>query len=267
MTIRPEQPQTIGGVLDTTFQLYKKSIGKVWLLCLIGAIGGALPSLYMAMTGAGTPSNPTAVLAMIGSPGWWGMYVIAMLLSLWTMAACYRMQEAIGTDSPMTLAGALTSSASRLPILFLTMILFGIAVTVGMLLLVIPGLILMVSLLLCFTLVVLEDKGPVDSLTGSHRLIWGNWWRTTAILTVGFAIAIVLYVAIGLVIGIVIPIVGIGSTNPLLFGMITGLVVGVLAALLLTPFYIALLLAVYWDLKLRKEGGDLAARVGALGTA
>ena len=33
------------------------------------------------------------------------------------------------------------------------------------------------------------------------------------------------------------------------------------------PFFSAMLIAVYWDLKLRKEGGDLAARVGALNAA
>ena len=40
-----------------------------------------------------------------------------------------------------------------------------------------------------------------------------------------------------------------------------------LSNLLVMPFYVAMLIAVYWDLKLRKEGGDLAARVGALSAA
>jgi hypothetical protein len=35
----------------------------------------------------------------------------------------------------------------------------------------------------------------------------------------------------------------------------------------MAPFYIGLFLAIYWDLKLRKEGGDLAARVGSLNPA
>jgi hypothetical protein len=37
--------------------------------------------------------------------------------------------------------------------------------------------------------------------------------------------------------------------------------------IVLSPFYCALILAIYYDLKVRKEGGDLAARVGALNTA
>ena len=45
------------------------------------------------------------------------------------------------------------------------------------------------------------------------------------------------------------------------------LLIVVFMSLLLTPFYISLGIAIYWDLKLRKDGGDLAARVGALNPA
>ena len=48
---------------------------------------------------------------------------------------------------------------------------------------------------------------------------------------------------------------------------VSGLLIGVLMNLLMTPFYISLAVAIYWDLKLRKDGGDLAARVGALNPA
>ena len=53
----------------------------------------------------------------------------------------------------------------------------------------------------------------------------------------------------------------------MLIATIIGGVVGILGTLVVTPFYAAMIMALYWDLKLRKEGGDLAARVGALGTA
>jgi hypothetical protein len=60
---------------------------------------------------------------------------------------------------------------------------------------------------------------------------------------------------------------GAGAENVLLISLISGLLIGVLMSLLLTPFYISLAVAIYWDLKLRKDGGDLAARVGALNPA
>jgi hypothetical protein len=149
-------------------------------------------------------------------------------------------------------------------LLVLTVLLV-LAIGIGCVLLLIPGLILMVSLMLSWNLAVLEKKGPVAALTGSHNLVWGNWWRTAAILTVGFIIVFVLYMAAGLVMGVVAGVLG--HNDPLFATMVSGLLVGVLMSLVVTPFYVAMMIAIYWDLKLRKEGGDLAARVGALGTA
>jgi len=267
MAIQPAQPQTIGGVLDTTFQLYKLSIGKVWTLCLIGALAGTLPSIYMITKGGTNPADPLAALSMMSSPGYWLTNLAAVILSLWSMGALYLKIDAIGTDREMGLGESLQTSLGRVPLLFLMSILFGIAVLVGLVLLIVPGLILMVSLILCFNLMMLEGRGPFEALTGSHKLVWGDWWRTAAILTVGFIIVMVIYMAVGLVLGVAIPLIGVGSDDPLTFALISGILIGTLASLVLTPFYIAMLVATYWDLKLRKEGGDLVARVGALGTA
>lgn len=266
MAIRPAQPQTIGGVLDTTFALYKASIGKVWLLCLIGALGGALPSLYLVFSG-GIVGDPAATLAMFSSPGYWLTNLATILISLWSMAAVYLKIHAVGTDVELSLGEALMTGLRRAPLLFLTGVLFGIALVIGMILLVVPGLILMVSLALCFNLVLFEGKGAIAALTGSHHLVWGNWWRTCAVLAVGFIVVIVIYFAVGLVLGVAIPLAGVGSTDPLMFSLVSSVLIGILASLVLTPFYVSMAISLYWDLKMRKEGGDLAARVGALGAA
>lgn len=268
MAIQPAQPQTIGGVLDTTFQLFKASVGKVWILCLIGGLAGAIPTVYLLTQGIlANPADPAAALGLFARPGYWLANIATIILSLWSMGALYLKINAIGTDADLGLGEALQVSLRKTPLLFLTVILFAIVLGIGLVLLLIPGLILMISLALCFNLVLLEDKGPVASLSGSHNLVWGNWWRTLAILIVGFVIVFVIYIAIGLVLGVAVPLLGMGSDDPLAFTMIASALVGVLGSLILTPFYIAMVVAVYWDLKLRKEGGDLAARVGALGTA
>ncbi len=267
MAIQPAQPQTIGGVLDTTFQLFKASIGKVWILCLISAIAGTLPSIYMMTKGGANPADPLATLSMMSSSGYWLTTLAAIILSLWSMGALYLKINAVGTDSEMSLGEALQAALGKVPLLFLMSILFAIVVAIGLVLLLVPGIILMVSLILCFNLMMLEGRGPVASLTGSHGLVWGDWWRTLAILSVGAIIVMVIYFALVLVLGVAIPLIGLRSSDPFMFAMVSGILVGVLASLVLTPFYISMLVAVYWDLKLRKEGGDLAARVGALGTA
>jgi hypothetical protein len=270
MALQPAQPQSIGGVLDTTFQLYKASVVKMIPLSLLLALAGSPSSIYVFMQGGAANANdPLAMLAIFRSPGYWlalGATYIGIMLGVG--AASVKM-AAIANDSDASIGTALQRALLRLPALVLSLVLYFIAVTIGSLLLLVPGIILSVSLLLFVGTSMFDNKGPVDALTASHRLVWGNWWRTTAILAVGFVILLVLYMVALTLIGVVTPVVVMGGAteNLALVGLVSGMVIGLLVSLLMTPFYIAMFLAIYWDLKLRKEGGDLAARVGALNPA
>jgi hypothetical protein len=267
MAIQPTQPQSIGGVLDISFQLFKASFVKVLPFSVLLAIGGALPSIYMMVNGTSAAADPLAMLSAVQSPQYWLWNLASVLISLVGMGAVYLQMNAVGTDTELSFGAALQGALSRAPILFLTMILFIVALTIGLVLLIIPGLILMVSLLLSFNLVMIERAGPIAALTGSHQLVWGNWWRTMIILTVGFILLVVIYMAIGMILGLVTPLIASQSADPFFFAMLSSVIIASLATFIVTPYYGALAIAIYWDLKLRKEGGDLAARVGALGTA
>jgi hypothetical protein len=271
MSIQPAQPQSIGGVLDTTFQLYKASVVKMIPLSLLMVIAGSPSSIYVfTQGGAGNPADPFAVLTLMREPNYWLAALAGLIGSMWMMSAGYLKIAAIGTGEDLGVGAALQKALIRLPVVLLMLLLFSIALTIGFVLLIVPCLILMVSLALCFNPALLENKGPFESLSESHRLVWGNWWRTAAILTVGFIVVIVIYMVAGLIIGIFTPLMvlgGGGTENILLITLISSLLVGVLMSLLVTPFYISLAITIYWDLKLRKDGGDLAARVGALNPA
>lgn len=269
MSIQPAQPQSIGGVLDTTFQLYKASVVKLIPLSLLMALAGSPPSIYMVTSGGGNLQDPFTMLAMMRSSGYLLAAAVSWVATLWMMSAAYLKVAAIGAGSDLGLATALQEALTRLPRILLVTILFGIALVLGTLLLIIPAIILLVSLSLCFATALLADKGAVAALTESHRLVWGNWWRTLVILTVGIIVVSVIYMAVGFVFGAVTPLLVLGGDvdTALLVAIISTLLIGVAASLVITPFYIAMLLAIYWDLKLRKDGGDLAARVGALNPA
>ena len=88
------------------------------------------------------------------------------------LSASYLKIGAIGTGGDLGLGAALQQALTRLPVVIVMMIMFDVRVLLGFILLVIPCLILMVSLALCFNLALLENKGPIDALTESHRLVW-----------------------------------------------------------------------------------------------
>lgn len=269
MAIQPTQPQGIGGVLDTAFQLYKATLGAVWPISLLLAVVGMPPTLYVLFSGAPLPdldSDEFDLLTALGSndPISSAIGLVCGILTMWVLGALYLKQRAGGVDEELSMGDALKAAGAKLAPVLGSTVLFVIALVVGLILLVIPGLILMVSLMLYMQLVLFDDKGPVEALTSSHKLIWGNWWRSTAILSVAFILVLVIFMAVGVVSAVAAPFLGIAIEDFVVIALVGELVFNALFNLLFMPFLSAVMIALYWDLKLRKEGGDLAARVNAL---
>lgn len=271
MAFKPSQPQSIGGVLDIGFQVYKTSVAQIWPICILIAIGTLAPSLYMLFkVGSFAQSAPTEALAYMKQlfldPVYWLCYLLSMAISSWAMGAIYLKQDAIASGTDLTLGQALALALRRTPSLVLAAILFMIAVAIGCVLLLIPGLILMVSLMLFGAVVTLEARGPAGGLMRSHKLVWGHWWRTTAVLTVAFIIVVVIYAAIGFVVALILPFAA-RNLDPLVFSLINSTVLNVVIQVLVLPFFLGLMLSLYWDLRLRRDGGDLSDRLNALNPA
>lgn len=251
---KPTSPQSIGQVLDGTFRLTAASFRHTWLLALLAGLSSYAASAYQFSKG-GTPME--AMLAPQDAT-YWTLYAAGVVLSILFFAAIYLRVDTVAGGTAGQ-GGAVSGALRRLPLLIVLSILTVIAIACGMVLLVIPGIILAVSLVASMPIFLLEDKGPVDSLTSSHRLVWGNWWRTFIILVVAFIIAVVLYFVFGFVAALIGPLLTGGDA--VLGAMVTLAIVLALLGIVITPFFVSLVLNIYWDLKLRKEGGDLAARV------
>lgn len=268
MAIQPTQPQGIGGVLDTAFQLYKSTLAVVWPIALLMTVLSLAPLAYLVATGI-PAFDPAATT--VPDPSIFTNILLAVLISLipstWGMGAILLKQEAIGAGGDLATGSAFQIALQRLPVLIVALILYMLAITVGYVLLIVPGLILTLSLMLYMSLALFEHKGPVDSLVGSHKLVWGNWWRTAAIFTLTGILMMVIYFALAFVLGLISPFAAMALGNGLLVGMAVQLLTQAALNVLVMPFTCAVFISIYWDLKLRKQGGDLAARVNALSAA
>ena len=109
--------------------------------------------------------------------------------------------------------------------------------------------------------ILLDGKGPVESLSYSHKLVWGNWWRVAAIVTVALIIMYLLFMIAGLVLGI---FAGFGNADLATMFMVQ-MGATIIASLLVMPYFTALYVELYRELKMRKSGGDLAARIETVG--
>lgn len=115
-----------------------------------------------------------------------------------------------------------------------------------------------------------ENDSATASLGRSWRLVGGHWWRTTAILFVGGIVIGVLGYAVPWLVGLALGVFGAGTAGLLpsaLFALHLIQVFAQATRVITLPLTTSLSLAIYHDLKLRREGADLAARTEALSGA
>ena len=188
---------------------------------------------------------------------YWWIFPITIIISIVFYNAMYYRTHYMVQDPDKDFANALATGIKKgLPV-FLASILFGLAVMLGLLALIVPGVILSLSLLLYQALIIIDDEGIFSSLKASHRLVQGNWWRTATVFFIPALIVMVVYMILVFVFGLTYTLIE-GQETALNFGAD---MLSILISAVLSPLFIAIVLVQLNDLKLRSQGLDLAARL------
>jgi hypothetical protein len=124
-------------------------------------------------------------------------------------------------------------------------ILAGLGITLGLILIIIPGLILMTIWALVAPVTVLERPGVFAAFGRSRHLVKGNGWQVFGV--------IVLFVVIFICIGIVLGIIG------ALLGGIGQVILSYIGNVLTAPLVALASSVMYFELKERKEGAGTMA--------
>jgi len=261
------EPSSIGRVLDSGFKLFTSSFKSVFVLVVLSAIFSVF--MQYAMVIMMVPEQPFETLEesqaymMEAMPVIMGVGIFIWILSIIVYNAVLARVGHFAVNSDADLGDAIIQGAKKTLPVFFAMILYMIAIMLGFVLLVIPGLILMLSLIFFQILIVNEDAGMVESLKMSHKLVWGNYWRTAAVITIPLFIIYALVMVVALIAGVTMAIESPEAiTNPAL-DMSFGVVDAVGAAL--PALMISLLYSIYMvqvnDLRLRKSGDDMQQRL------
>ena len=256
---QPTAPASIGGVLDNGFQLFRACFTSVFGLAFLSGLVNQLTTFALM-----NDTNPDTGLPEFGAT-LIAAYVVTVFFSMWLYGAIVARIHAIFTGKPMAVGESLSFGLTRSLPLALCFIAYFLALTGGTLLLIVPGMILGVSLIFAPYAVVIEKTGAIASLKASHQLVWGHWWRTAALVTIATFILIVAYVLMGFVAGIAI-VLNPESITSIGFSVVDTIVTPVLTGLI-TPLFYSLTMSAYYDLKLRRSGDDLAARIDSTSVA
>jgi Uncharacterised protein family (UPF0259) len=253
-------PRSIGGVLDDGVRLYRESFRHIWPLLIVNAILAVAPSLILGLNRVpGSLQQAQAFYQTMLSPGYWIGFLILILANLVLYGALLGSIDSVAKGGRMALGEALQLGLSRLARVFGGSILFGFAVAIGLLLFIVPGIYLMGIFQLVFVAIVLENARVGEAFGISRRLIKGHWWRAVTIVSVAIVILLVLSF-LGTLVTALAAVLRPSVGTVLIANQIVGLIVNVI----IVGWMPSVLLAMYYDLKLRHEGGDLSARVDAL---
>ena len=270
----PTEPGSIGHTLDAGFKLYVASFKRVVGLSVLAIVSVAVPIILAIVAlipflGAGSdPGVGVIVVMTVGVIG-----AMCLYMGFYLAVVCRVGSIAYGGD--LSFGASASMGMRRLFPVIVASVLYVIAIMLGYVLLIIPGIFLGLSLAFYALCIVLEGDGIIESLKHSFRLMWGHWWRTAVISTVVmviyyvFALAIqVPFIVLEQVLATPEPPADAGaeivqSFAPLASGILS-MIGNFLSAVVTFPLMAAVFVVVFHDLKLRSEGQDLEARVEAL---
>ncbi len=257
---QPTAPQTIGGVLDDAVSLYRNCLPRSWPLALAPEVAVTLTNIHIeSKLPPHVSADPMAALAMLRT----GDFVFSALFSfvvllLFNVALTDHM-HAQATGRPASTGRSLGVGLRLLPRAIGAWVVLAVAPALGALLRLVPGLYVAGALMLTFVAMIVGDLGVLQSIAESYRLVKGHWWRTVTIYSVATVIAVVFYVVLVLVTGIA------AMSSPSASALTVGLrrLVGVAIGTLMTLWFPAVLLSLYYDLNLRRASAAMPPAGGA----
>lgn len=177
------------------------------------------------------------------------IFIFIILQYLLTGVVVYGALQHLRGQKP-SVGAALTQGLRRAGPIAIVAIITTILTWIGLILVIVPGII--IYLMLCVAVPVLMVEGPSigASLSRSRELTKGQRLRLFGLLLVGVVGSGIVVVAIGTVIGLVLPESDVGQ--------IVGAVVELALQLFSTVFVAVLLAVAYHDLRVAKEGVSTA---------
>ena len=261
----PITPRSSGEVLTAGISM----LARVWKSLVGPSIGafiplGALTLLTFQMTGANeflslTFNDPQALEAMtpeefleVAAP-FVNAILVALLLQIVASAfislATSRVVAAQIDGAPISGGQASRFALSRMWVMVAFGIIAALGISLGVVLLVLPGIWLAVSVSMVPHVVALENRGVIASMSRSINLVRGRWWPTLGYLLL---VGLMGSLAGSLLQFVAVPLVALGDIS-------TGLALVFVAGLIFQGLVVAAIAVMttmwYFDLRARRDGG------------
>lgn len=239
------RPLSLGEVLDVSFGLYRSRFAALLLIAVVSRLIPILFAVYFQVTEI---TLGQLWLRLAGS-------VIALaLITIGVAASTFVVSDAyLGRE-----VSAWAALSSAMPLLWQLIgisLLSSLAVGLGLLLFIVPGLILLAGFLLSPVVAVIEGTARSrDAMRRSWELSEGFKGKLLLTMLVAFLLLLVPTIALGALAGL-----GGSESDGLAF-----FVIPLVLQVFVYPFVYVVQTVLYYDLRVRKEGFDLEVLAGTL---
>ncbi len=175
-------PISPGAVIERVIEIYKEQAQTLIVAALIVYLVNLVAGLLFH-------SGALVILAAIVSTVV-GVFYQGMVVELVRDIQDGRRDSSIGELFASVKPVALT--------LFLVSLLGGIAIAVGLILIIVPGLFLLTIWALIAPVAVIENTGVMDTFGRSRALVAGHGWQVFGVIAIVFVLTIVVYIVAGI---------------------------------------------------------------------
>ncbi len=240
MSFQITEPRGIPGVLKNGWLLFKAAFSSLWMLALAAGLLNSWFGVYSDLHPGVLEGESFGMLAL--------SFVSTLLGMLLTMIMLRRLDNIArgllaDLDDEFNVA-----MRTFLPFL-LSSLLYFLACMIGLVVLIIPGIYVGVAFGFYSMYLVLEGRGPIESLAASFRLVEGQWWYAFGFMVMLIVAAVVTITALVVPAAVVAEILGWEQGQ---FGGLAEVVFGGLFNMVLQPLGLAMTLSMYYELRARK---------------
>lgn len=277
---KPARPLSIGGVVDDTFRLYRASFNRAWVPALIMQLMITAALVYVRLQSPElADAEGLAFDLRKVAPSLLVVYLLAVFVSLIFSNAITAQLLAVRERRDLSIGGSIAVGAGFFPpTLGMAFLLGGmgglVTVAAGASLAALPSLaqrlLAVMYVLLAGYLVgriflasvpLIGDRaGVLGSIRASWRVTHRHWWRAAAVMTVVLLLFMLALFGMQMCAGLLYLVVQSGTVSGLLAVQLVSAVIQAATV----PFFNAGFVSTFYDLKLRSQGTDLAARVEVL---
>jgi hypothetical protein len=268
----PLRPLGVGDLFDGAIRIFRQRFRALFVIAAVALapsaiIGAAVQLLASRLAERGEPSDLALVLLslLLSVPVSLAAFDISLGAQLHVIS-----EGRFGRDA--TIGEAVREALRRFWPLLGVQLVYGLAVTLMLVTVIgIPfAVYFAVAWGFAFHAVMFEGTGVFAALGRSRELVRGYWWRTLGVallfLLLVVIVASLLFAALGALIAVLAAAQGPAALQSPLY-VIASSILNLLSSAITTPLTYCAWVLYYYDLRVRKEGLDLAVRAEELAPA